>query len=348
VPWLVESRPSRGEWRHGDVLRAIASDSGAKPLTVSVIPDHAFFSPSNFRYYTRCERLPFRIVPAWPTDPVGIDYVVVKTGEVGPRRSAAASERASAQLAREPMLARVYPVIADLPLPDGSTASVRARRIPDGVSTSAEGLATGLEAAIRRQLGAIAREVDNLGLRIEHDAEVARGRVKRIELSADSAVLSDYRRPDGPRLRVRRLALVADDVLVNPFSVEADGRAELLDVGRLWVARAEVSGDDAQAFLGQLKPFRRTRVRLTNDAMYVTARQPGVDVLALVRVVPGTDGRVALEVERASIGWIPLPTRLVNWVVRRYDPVDRLMSSLPFRVEIARVAVTEQALRVGD
>lgn len=348
VPWLVESRPSRGDWRHRDVLRAIASDSGAKPLTVSVIPDHAFFSPSNFRYYTRRERLPFRIVPAWPTDPVGIDYVVVKTGEVGPRRSTAASERASAQLAREPMLARVYPVIADLPLPDGSTASVRARRIPDGVSTSAEGLATGLEAAIRRQLGAIAREVDNLGLRIEHDAEIARGRVKRIELSADSAVLSDYRRPDGPRLRVRRLALVADDVLVNPFSVEADGRAELLDVGRLRVARAEVSGDDAQAFLGQLKPFRRTRVRLTNDAMYVTARQPGVDVLALVRVVPGTDGRVALEVERASIGWIPLPTRLVNWVVRRYDPVDRLMSSLPFRVEIARVAVTEQALRVGD
>lgn len=348
VPWVVESAPSRGDWRHRDVLRAIASDSGGRPLTVSVLPDHASFSPSNFRYYARRDRLPFRIVPAWETDPIGIDYLVVKSGDAGPRRTAERSERASARLARDASLARVYPVIGEFPLPDGSTASVRVRRVPDGVSTPPEGLAGALEAAIRRQLGAVAREVDNLALRIEHDAEIARGRVKRIELSADSAVLADYRRPEGTRLRVRRLALVADDVLVNPFSLEADGRAELLDVGRLRVARAEVSGDDAQAFLGQLKPFRRTRVRLTTDAVYVTARQPGADVLALVRVVPATDRRVTLQVQRASVGWIPLPTRLVNWVMRDYDPAERLTSSLPFPVEIGRVAVTEQALRIGE
>ena len=211
-----------------------------------------------------------------------------------------------------------------------------------------EALATALDAAIRRQLGAFAREVDNLALRMDHDAEIARGRIKRIELSADSAVLSDYRRPDAPRLRVRRLTLVADDVLVNPFSVEAGGRAELLDVARLRVERADISGDDVQAFLAQLKPFRRTRVRLTTDAVYVTARQPGVDVLALVRVVPASDGRVALHVQRASIGWIPLPTGLVSWVIRRYDPTDRLTSRLPFPVEISRVSVTEQLLRIGD
>jgi hypothetical protein len=347
VPWVVESAPSRGDWRQRDVLRAIATDSGGRPLTVSVLPDHASFSPSNFRYYARRDRLPFRIVPAWETDPIGIDYLVVKSGDTGPRRTADRSQSASAQLARDPSLVRVYPVIGEFPLPDGSTASVRVRRVPDGVSTPPEGLATALEAAIRRQFGAVAREVDNLALRIEHDAEIARGRVKRIELSADSAVLSDYRRPDGARLRVRRLALVADDVLVNPFSLAADGRAELLDVGRLRVARAEISGDDAQAFLGQLKPFRRIRVRLTTDGVYVTARQPGADVLALVRVVSATDRRVALQVQRASIGWIPLPTRLVNWMMRD-DPAERLTSTLPFPVEIARVAVTEQALRIGD
>lgn len=348
APWLVQSPPMRGDWRHRDVLRAIAIDSGSRPLTVSVLADHAAFSPSNFRYYARRERLPFRIVPAWPTDPLGVDYVVAKSGDAGPRPRAASAERASGQLARDPALARVYPVIAEFPLPDGSTAALRVRRVPDGVTAAPEALATALEAAIRRQLGAVAREVDNLAVRIEHDAEIVRGRVKRIELSADSAVVADYRRPEAPRLRVRRLSVVAEDVLVNPFSLETDGRAELLDVGRLRLARAEVGGDDAQGFIGQLKPFRRTRLRLTADAIYVTARQPGADLLALVRVVPGADGSVALHVERASIGWIPLPTRLVNWIVRRYDPTERLTSSLPFPVEIARVAVTEQALRVGE
>jgi dolichyl-phosphate-mannose-protein mannosyltransferase len=348
APWVVESKPSGGNWRHRDVLRAIAADSGGGPLTVSVLPDHAFFSASNFGYYARRDRVPFRIVPAWSTDPIGIDYVIGKSGDAGPPRLAQAGQRASGQLARDPTLARVYPAIAEFPLPDGSTASVRVRRVPEGVSMAPEAVATALDAAIRRQLGAVAREADNLALRIEHDAEIVRGRIKRIELSADSAVLSDYRRPDAPRLRVRRLTLVADDVLVNPFSLEAGGRAELLDAGRLRVVRAEVSGDDAQEFLGQLKPFRRTRVRLTTDAVYVTARQPGVDVLALVRVVPGSDGGVALHVQRASIGWIPLPTGLVSWVMRRYDPTERLTRRLPFPVEIARVAVTEQSLRIGD
>ena len=348
APSVVASKPDGGDWRQRDVLRAIATDSGGRPLTLSVLPDHASFSPSNFRYYARRDRVPFRIVPAWQTDPIGIDYVVAKSGDAGPPRLAEAGARASAQLARDTALARVYPTIAEFPLPDGSMASVRARRLLEGVSMAPEAVAVALDAAIRRQLGVVAREIDNVALRIEHDEEIVRGRVKRIELSADSAVLSDYRRPDAPRLRVRRLTLVAEDVLVNPFSVEAAGRAELLDLARLRVTRAEVSGDDAQAFLEQVKPFRRTRVRLTTDAVYVTARQPGADVLALVRVVAGRDGRVALHVQRASIGWIPLPTGVLNWFLRRYDPTEQLASRVPFPVAIARVAVTEQSVRIGD
>jgi Dolichyl-phosphate-mannose-protein mannosyltransferase len=348
TPWIVESPPSGGDWRHREVLRTIAVDSGGRPVTVSVLSDHESFSADNVRYYARRDRLRLRVVSAWETEPIGIDYVITKSGDLGDRPTAEASRRAMAQLARDAALARVYPVVADFPLPDGSTASVRARRVTDGVSTSPETLARALEAAIGRQLGAVAREVDNLALRVEHDAEIVRGRVKRIELSTDSAVLADYQRPDGARLRVRRLALVADDVLVNPFTLEADGRAALLDVGRLRVARAEISGDDAQAFLGQVRSLRRTRIRLTTDAIYVTARQPGADVSALIRVVPAADRRVMLNAERASIGWIPLPASLVNWVVRDYDPVERLTSGLPFPVEIAPVVVTERALRIGD
>ena len=348
TPWIVESPPRGADWRHRDLLRTIAADSGGRPVTVSVLSDHESFSADNFRYYARRDRLRFRVVPAWETEPMGVDYVIAKSGDVGARPTAEASRRAMAQLERDAALARVYPVVADFRLPDGSTASVRARRVPDGVSTSPESLASALEAALGRQLGAVAREVDNLALRVEHDAEIVRGRVKRVELSTDSAVLADYRRPDGARLRLRRLALVADDVLVNPFTLEADGRAALLDVGRLRVVRAEISGDDAQAFLGQVKSLRRTRIRLTTDAVYVTARQPGADVTALVRVVPATDRRVMLNAERASIGWIPLPASLVNWVLRDYNPVVRLTSRLPFPVEIAPVVVTERALRIGE
>jgi hypothetical protein len=317
-------------------------------VTVAVLSDHESFSADNFRYYARRDRLPFRVVSAWETDPIGIEYVIAKSGDLGVRPEAEASRRAMASLSRDAALARVYPVVADFPLPDGSTASVRARRVPEGVSTSPDTLGRALEAAIGRQLAAVAREVDNLALRVEHDADIVRGRVTRIEVSTDAAVLADYRRPDGARLRVRRLTLVADDVLVNPFTLEAEGRAALLDVGRVRVVRAEITGDDAQAFLGQLKSLRRTRIRLTADAVYVTARQPGADVSALVRLVPASDRRVMLQAERAAIGWMPLPASLVNWAVRDWDPAERLTSGLPFAVEIAPVVVSERAVRIGE
>jgi 4-amino-4-deoxy-L-arabinose transferase-like glycosyltransferase len=348
VPSVLGTAVIREDWRQRDVLRAIAADSGGRPATVSVVPNHHFFSVSNIRYYALRDGLPLRFTRAWDGEPIGIDYVVLKSGGIGPTWTAERIERATAQFAREPALARVYPVVGEFALPDGSTATLRARRIVDGVATSPERLAGMLEAAIRKQLGSVARDVDNLAVRIEHDGDIVRGRVKRIELSADSARIAEYRRPDAAVLRVRALRLVADDVLVNPFSLDGDGRAVLLDAGRLRLAHADVGGDDLQAFLGGLRAFRRARVRLTAGGVYFTARQPLADVSALVRVRPATDRPFALEVERASLGWIPLPSLLVNWVVRHYDPTPQLKSRLPFPVEIGPVTVNEQALRIGE
>ena len=45
-------------------MRAIASDSGGGPITVSVVPNYDFFSVSNFRYYAGRDGLPFRFVRA--------------------------------------------------------------------------------------------------------------------------------------------------------------------------------------------------------------------------------------------------------------------------------------------
>jgi hypothetical protein len=347
VPALFASPPVRDSWRQREVLRSIANDSAGRSVSVSVVPNLDAFSMSNFRYYALRDALPYRFVGAWYGNPIGVEYVVLKSGESGQTRTETI-QRATTQFVRDPALARVYPVIGEYQLPDGSMASLRARRIPEGVSASPERLAQALETGIRKQLGAVARDVDGLTVRIEHDAEIVRGRVRRIELSADSARIAEYKRPDAAALRVRRLWVIADDVLVNPFSLEGDGRADLLDVGRLRLARADVSADDLQAFLGGLRVFRRSRLWLTTDAVYFIIRQPGADMSALVKVLPATDRPFALDVQRASLGWLPIPPALVNWVVRHYDPATQLKSRVPFPVEIGRVTVTEQALRIGE
>ena len=66
------------------------------------------------------EALPLRIARAWDDVPVGVDYMVLKTGDVGPPWTEAKSRRAMAKLTEDPDFARAFPVIAELPLPDGS------------------------------------------------------------------------------------------------------------------------------------------------------------------------------------------------------------------------------------
>src|SRR3989442_8518004 len=101
--------------------------------------------------------------------------MILKTGDQGPDFSEAKSRRVIERLARDPALARAYPVIAEFPLPDGSTGMLRARRITDPAAAPPEALARRLEAAMRRRVGGGAPDVGGLEVRLPYHAEIPRG-----------------------------------------------------------------------------------------------------------------------------------------------------------------------------
>jgi hypothetical protein len=347
VPWVLGSPPVQSDWRQRDFLRIIAQDRAGRPATVSVVPNDSFFSVSNFRYYAVRDELPLRLTRPWDGEPLGIDYMLLKTGAQGPDFSVAKSRRVIERLARDPALARAYPVIAEFPLPDGSTGMLRARRLTEAAAGTPEALARRLEAAMRRRVGEVARDVDGLEIRLTYDDAIAHGRVQRLEVTARVAAVGELRRRDAATLRIQNLRFVADDVLVNPYALEA-GRAELLEVGRFRLERMEVAAPDLQAFVTAVKGFGGTRVRLAAGGLDVVVEQPGPDLAARLRIVPAADRPFAIAVDRARLGWLPLPRLLVDWVVRNYDPTPQIASRLTFPVEVARVSVTEQAILVGD
>ena len=59
-----------------------------------------------------------------------------------------------------------------------------------------------------------------------------------------------------------------------------------------------------------------------------------------------TDRPFALSVERVRVGGLPVPDALVGWVVRNFDPTPKIASRVPFPVQIGRVSVRDQALRI--
>ena len=346
VLWVTASAPIRADWKHAEILGRIEQDRHGAPVTVSVVPNDNFFSVSNFRYYGVRDRLDIRFVRAWDDPPLGIDYMILKTGAVGPQWTAEKSLRVSERLATDSALARVFPVIGEFALPDGSTATLRARRIPP-VDAAPARVAAAIETALRRRLNDVVRDVEGLEIRLVYDDGIRAGRITRVEIRAATATVGEFARGRTPTLRVRDLGVVIEDFLVNPWSALESGRLDPLDATRARFDSATLALADLQAYVARLPRFHRSVIAADGDALLVTMRQVGPDVSARVRLVSAPDRPFAVIAERVRVGPVPVPDVLVNWVIRNYDPSARIAARLPFPVELGRVSVSDQALRIS-
>src|SRR5437867_4133612 len=153
---------------------------------VSVPPNSAWFSIANFRYYAVRDDLPLRFMRAWDDEPLGVDYMILKTGDVGPPWTAERPRRIVARLAADRHLDAAFPVIGEFPLPDGSRATVRARRLPV-VSGAADTLARALAGALRQRAADVARDVEGLEVAVEPGDAIQQGRARRVVVSATGA-----------------------------------------------------------------------------------------------------------------------------------------------------------------
>jgi hypothetical protein len=345
VLWVPGTPPMRTDWQHAQILALLERDRRGAPVTVSIVPNDNFFAVSNFRYYAVRDRLDMRFVRAWDDPPLGIDYMVLKTGSVGPQWTAEKALRVSERLARDPNLARVFPVIGEFALPDGSTATVRARRIPP-VHAAPAAVAAAVEAALRRRLGDVIRDVEGLEIRLSYDEAIRTGRIARTEIRAPAATFGEFARGRTPTLRVRDIRIVIEDFLVNPWSA-LEGRLDPLDAGRVRFESATLALADLQVYVASLPRFHRSVVAADGDALLVTMRQAGPDVSARVRLQSAADRPFSLVAEHVRVGGVPVPDLLVNWVIRNYDPSARIAARLPFPVELGRISVSGEALRIS-
>ena len=88
-------------------------------------------------------------------------------------------------------------------------------------------------------------------------------------------------------------------------------------------------------------------VTADGDALLVTVRQAGPDVSARVRLQSAPDRPFSLAADHVRVGPVPVPDLLVNWVIRNYDPSARIAARLPFPIELGRISVSGEALRIS-
>jgi hypothetical protein len=348
VPLGVASPPVRDDWRHREILALLAADSGGPPATVSVVPNHPLFSVSNFRYYALREDLPFEFSRAWDDAPLGVEYAILKTGDVGPPWTERRIRRVTASLDDADGLGRLFPVIGRFALPDGSEGIVRARRLVPVPGASAADVAAAAERAFERWIADFARDVEGGSLRVGYDARAREGRFTEVILSATRVTVAEFQRPRAARLRLGDVRIVVEEPLIDPFAAVTQGRVEFLDAARFRLERATITADDLARFLDQL-PKLKARVALESGALAVRVGQFGPDVTGRVRVVPAPAEAlpVVLVPEGVRIGPVALPDTVVGWVMRQYDPTRGIARHLAMPVTVGRITVQPAAVTIG-
>ena len=279
TPLVLPNEPMRADWQQQRILDELMRASGGKPATVAVVPNYNFLAVSNLRYEALVRQLPLEVTRAWAGPPLGVDLMVLKTGSQGPSFSAAKPEGIMRAFAGEdPDLATAFPVVAEYPLPDGSQAIIRARRIPPLVGVDPAEVARRLQQAQEAAMADFVRDAVGLRVSLDYRPEaILRGEVDRVRVEAEAATIGELKRRDRAPLRVRDVRIEVDRLLINPQRLMRTGAIEVLDAGELRIDRAVITQADLDALLAGQPIGAWLTVRFTDGWADVKAKGlPGV------------------------------------------------------------------------
>ena len=339
--------PLRGDWQHGRILADLVRASGGRPATVAVVPNYNFLSTSTLRYEAERRGLPVTFTRGWDAVPFGVDFAVVKTGSQGPSFTAERPERIMRDFAADPYLAAAYPVVAEYPLPDGSLAALRVRRL-----APLDGEAAAIAERITREpaplLARWVRDPVGLAARLDYDPDALRaGRIRRFALEAESALVGEVERRDRPLLRVRDVRVAIDDCLFDARRLMETGALAPLDAGAVRIERLTLHEDDLREFLRAQRRGAGIAVAFGEGVADVRITRAGPRIAARVRAGVPADGRpFALAVEDVRIGAVHVPDAVAEWVTRHFDPTLRL-KRLPVETSVGPVQIRPGRLEIG-
>ncbi len=350
LPMVFVRPPEPAEWPQEKIMADVEHESGGQPVTVAIVPNHAYFSASNFRYAVARLGLPFQIVRGWSGPPFGVDFVVVKTGDQGPPWTAEKSERLTrAVQGDDPYLAEVFPIAGRYPLPDGGLASLHRRRIPPLAGWTPERVAARLAEAPGALLRANVRDPRGLRVTLDYRPEaLLRGEVELARLTADSATVGELERRKRSPLRLHDIRLAVKGLVFNPRRLVETGDLEVLDARELRLEHAVVTQADLDEFLRGQPAGTGVDVKLGDGAASVRVTRLGPEIEARVQLTPSTSDRpFALAVGRVRVAGLPVPDMLADWIVRQFDPTLALRR-LPAAVSLPEIRIQSGRIEIGD
>ncbi|MBI5629850.1 MAG: glycosyltransferase family 39 protein [Elusimicrobia bacterium] len=294
---VLPSQPPRGEdWRIADVLMEASRlrESGSPISNLTVVANSPYFNGPNFTWMAKnlkLSRVNIRGVNKRLCE--FSEFVVLKTGELGPSEVISGLPEASQTILRKDgWFSRAYKEVKSWPLPDASSAVLYQRRRPS--------LPPFREKGFRFQYYA-SSALEAEDLRIEFGPwEPEAAAYSWVRISAGKAFLHG--------LELGRLSVELQDVLLVPAG-EGPGLTDdvrFLKMGRLKIVSVEVQGGALKAFLER----RIQGLKLERLDLDRTVRLAGLfnHVSFSAELALALPGQVFVaELIRARLGATPIP-----------------------------------------
>jgi hypothetical protein len=344
--------PIADHWPLGEILDAVVQDGGGhgRRTSLSIVPDHPHLSPLTIAYYVERDRLPVRVTRAWRGAPRFVDYALTKTGDQGPSFTTRDSLALMARIeGGDPTLQRFLHPLRELPLPDGSRATLYRVSASPVAGVSAAELTRRLEALRPLAFIGAVRAPNGLRLAVERlsDAETLTGHLGRLAVQGDPVLVGDVRRPHA-MLPVRALDVILEDVRIDPHALLAQDELELLDVRRLVIRHAAMTTEDVASAVTRAAPWITTpTVSVADGRIEIAGGVRGIPVAAglVPELTPGRRAGLALRATAVALGPLSVPPRLVNAVLSFANPMVRLRD-VGVTVEIPRLVLEAGRLRL--
>jgi len=339
IPALTVDGPGNADWGQQSILETIdreRSQQGEQIVNLRVIPDYVYFNNATFEYYTKLKHSRVKI-SGTSGFPLFTDYVAVKTNDIGMDSPERAREMLTRNILSDSARSTaLFQPVNSFVLPDSSEAMLF-RVVPCTIdSISPEKLVDELKILLDQFVRRYFKPITGYSISVvesEH-TQTLRGHVSSIEVRIEKAEFGDFAfNPLG--LPVEDVDVRIDDVVFDPCALLAKNELNILSIGKLRIRGLAIAAKDLKNYAEQSSNGDITldAVEIHDGVVRMLGQSKNLGMrfdVALHLALVGKQN-IAFRIEHASIGIMPLPTSVLNFMTDSFNP---LITGLGFLSEV--------------
>ena len=340
--------PAREDWMVDEIERVILAENSfynTKNM-VRIIPDYPTFAKATFEYYKYFNKYD-NIHFSWHTNfPDFTDYIVTKTGDVGPPFREKAHTLTKYIEDAPPQFVNIFQKFREFKLPDGSTATLYRRNIVPLSGVTAQDVIHMIREEIEKILTQFVKEHEGLEIQITpySDEETLRGRFKEITISAGKAMIGDYKHKDAGMI-VNDIKFTFHDITVNLYELK-NGNVQVISLKEV-VPSGKISADDLRGYLGkEAKGIKEIDIHFKDNTISIASiLNSDIDIMLKFKPIITPENNIDIKVEGAKLLSIPIPSFIFNILLNNIHIFKQDIT--PCRVVLNNITIENQYLNIN-